>query len=146
MYGSANLNLGGHFRRNARIEPHADRKIACVADVGHINAALFHLHAILLKQLVGNLLRGDGAVKPAALRAARHDLDGLAGKRLAGFLRLGALNVLAVLLRGLRVLDGVQIRRARLARQPLGKEEVAGKSVGSLDDLILLAGSLDILS
>ena len=73
MYGSANLNLGGHFRRNARIEPHADRKIACVADVGHINAALFHLHAILLKQLVGNLLRGDGAVKPAALRAARHD-------------------------------------------------------------------------
>ena len=71
MYGSANLNLGGHFRRNARIEPHADRKIACVADVGHINAALFHLHAILLKQLVSNLLRGDGAVKPAALRAAR---------------------------------------------------------------------------
>ena len=96
MYGSANLNLGGHFRRNARIEPHADRKIARVADVGHINAALFHLHAILLKQLVGNLLRGDGAVKPAALRAARHDLDGLAGKRLADFLRLGALNILGL--------------------------------------------------
>ena len=33
-------------------EPHADRKIARVADVGHINAALFHLHAILLEQLV----------------------------------------------------------------------------------------------
>ena len=120
MYESANLNLSGHFRRNTR-QSHTLTETPALVDVGHIIAALFHLHAILLEQLVGNLLRGDRAVKPAALRAARHDLDGLAGKRLAGFLRLGALNVFAVLLRGLRVFDGAQVRRARLRAPALGR-------------------------
>ena len=50
-----------------------------------------------------------------------------------------------MLLRSLGVLNSIQIRGARLSRQPLGKEKIAGKSVGSLNNLVFLAGSLDIL-
>ena len=133
----ADFHLGGHFRRDACVEPNVHREITRVADVGDVDFALFNLHAVLLVQRVGNLLRGHRTIELAALRAASRDADDLAADFLADLFRLGTLDILAVLLRGFGVLDGVQIGRVRFTRQSLGEKEIAGVSVGRLDDLIV---------
>lgn len=66
----ADFHLGGHLRRNARVKPNIHREITRVADVGDVDSALFDLHAVLLVQRVGNLLRGYRTIELAALRAA----------------------------------------------------------------------------
>ena len=139
------IDLDRHLRGDARVKPYGNLVIARRADGFHFNAALFYLHAVLLIERVGNLLRCHGAIQTAAFSAARRHTDNaaleLAGKRL-GFRTADAF---AVRLGFLGLVDRVERGRSRFNRELLGEKEIAGVTVGSLNNLILLTGTLYIL-
>ena len=106
--------------------------------------ALVDIRAQLLLDGGGDLVIGDGAVDLAVVAAAHGQLHNLALDFAGQLLSLGLLHFLAVLVRALGSIDGVERLGSGFAGQLAGQQEIAGIAVGDFQDLILLAGALDI--